>query len=159
MNSNVRTNVLCFLALMALAPAAVYAAGSFYQTEMLPSLVVPACNQEGVYGTATLIVYDDSSQGAYTLNFGGLVGAQTGANLMAAAVGANGPVLLSLPLGTPIAGLITVTSELRTALTAGNLAVQINSDDCPGGVLRGNFAFVQVATDATTWSSVKALFE
>jgi len=158
MNSKVKTSALCFLVLLALAPAAVYA-GSVYQAEMLPSLVVPACNQQGVYGTATLIVSDDGLVGAYTVNFGGLESAQTAASLMAAAVGTNGPVLLSLPLGTPIAGIMNLTAPLNAALRDGNLAIQINSVDSPGGVLRGNFAFVVVATEEATWSSVKALFE
>jgi hypothetical protein len=157
MNSKVKTGALCFLILMALAPAAVYAE-NIYQAVMLPSLVVPACG-ENAYGTAVLIISDDGSRGAYTVNFGGLEGAQTAAMLMNAPEGTNGPMLLELPIGTPVAGTIDMTPALTAALIAGDLAIQINSTDWTAGVLRGNFVWVAVATEEATWSSVKALFE
>ncbi len=86
----------------AFAPAAVFAE-NIYQAMLLPSLVVPPSG-ENAYGTATLIVSDDGLHAAYTVNFAGLQGSQTAALLMNAPAGFNGPVLLGLPLGTPVAG-------------------------------------------------------
>ena len=80
---------------------------------MLPGLVVPP-SDESAYGTATLIVADDGLHAAYTVNFAGLEGTQTAAFLMAAPEGANGPVLVDLPLGTPIAGSIDMTPAITT---------------------------------------------
>lgn len=157
MSSKVKNASLFCVVLLALAPAAVYAE-TIYQAVLLPSSVVPPSG-ENAYGTATLIVANDGLQAAYTVNFAGLEGAQTGAFLMNAPVGANGPVLLDLPLGTPVAGMIDMTQDLAEALADGDLAIQINSEDYPGGVLRGNFAWVTVASEEATWSSVKALFE
>lgn len=157
MSSKVKTGALCFLVLVALAPTAVFAE-DVYQATLLPSLVVPPSG-ENAYGSATLIVSSDGMHAAYTVNFAGLEGAQTAAFLMGAPEGANGPVLFSLPLGTPVSGMLDMTPALTAALADGGLAIQVNSVDWPNGVLRGNFAWVTVATDAATWSSMKALFE
>jgi hypothetical protein len=157
MSLKINTGVLCLLVLIAVAPVTVFAE-TIYQAVMLPSLVVPP-SAENAYGSATLIVADDGLHAAYTMNFAGLEGAQTAAMLMNAPEGANGPVLLDLPLGTPIAGSIEMNPALTAALQAGDLAIQINSADYPSGVLRGNFAWVTVSSEEATWSSVKALFE
>jgi hypothetical protein len=152
-----KTSALCLLVLIAVAPAAVFAE-TIYQAVMLPSLVVPPSG-ENAYGSATLIVAEDGLHAAYTMNFAGLEGVQTAAKLMNAPEGANGPVLLDLPLGTPVAGTIAMTPALTAALAAGDLAIQIDSADYPSGVLRGNFVWVTVSSEEATWSSVKALFE
>jgi hypothetical protein len=157
MSSKVKTVALCFLVLVAMAPTTVFAE-NVYQTTLLPSMVVPPSG-ENAYGTSTLIVADDGLHAALTVNFAGLEAAQTAAMLMNAPEGVNGPMLLTLPLGTPIAVMIDMTPTLTAALTAGDLALQISSADWPAGVLRGNFAWVTVATEEATWSSVKALFE
>lgn len=153
---SLKGNLLLLTTLMVCASVA--PAATIYQAVMLPGSVVPP-SSESAYGTATLIIGDDGVQAAYTVNFAGLEGAQTSAFLMAAAEGANGPTLLNLPLGSPIAGTFDLTSEMATALADGHLAIQINSADWPDGVLRGNFAWVTVPTEAQTWSAVKALFE
>ncbi len=157
MSSKGKITSLFFVVLLALAPAAVFAE-TIYQAILLPSAVVPPSGEDA-YGTATLIVANDGLQAAYTVNFAGLEAEQTGAFLMNAPVGVNGPMLLDLPLGTPVAGVIDMTASLAAALADGDLAIQINSVDFPSGVLRGNFAWVTVATEEATWSSVKALFE
>jgi len=157
MNSKVKTVALCFLALLAFAPPAAFAE-NVYTAVLLPSLVVPPSG-ENAYGTATLIVADDGALAALTVNFAGLEGAQTAAMLMDAPEGANGPVLLDLPLGTPVAIMVDMTPGITAALADGDLAIQINNLDWPDGVLRGNFAWVTVATEEATWSAVKALFE
>lgn len=133
-------------------------AANIYTAVLLPGAVVPP-SSESAYGSATFIVAENGVQVGYTLNFAGLEGAQTAAFLMNAAEGVNGPTLMNLPLGTPIAGTFDLTPEMAAALTDGHLAIQINSADWPDGVLRGNFAWVTVPTEAQTWSAVKALFE
>jgi hypothetical protein len=129
-----------------------------YEAVLRPSLVVPPAD-ESAYGMATLIVSDNGLRAGLTVNFAGLETAQTAAFLMAAPEGLNGPELFALPLGTPFATMIDMTPALTAALTANQLAIQINCVDHPNGVLRGNFSFTIVATEEMTWSSVKALFE
>jgi hypothetical protein len=157
MSLKLKTVVSTLLVLVALAPTALLAE-TIYSAVLLPGLVVPP-STESAYGTATLIVADDGLHAAYTVNFAGLEGAQTAAFLMAAPEGTNGATLLDLPLGTPIAGIIAMTPALASALADSSLALQINSTDWPTGVLRGNFHWVTVAAEETTWSAVKALFE
>lgn len=156
MSSKLKIGAACFLALMVVAPLAM--AEDVYEAILLPSQVVPPAD-ESAYGTATLIVSDNGLMAAITVNFAGLETAQTAAFLMDAPEGMNGPELLGLPLGTPVAGMIDMTPAMTAALIADELAIQINCLDHPNGVLRGNFSFITVATEEATWSSVKALFE
>lgn len=157
MNIKAKAVVQTLLILAAFAPAASFA-DTIYSAILLPGQVVPP-SDESAYGTATLIVAADGLHAAYTVNFAGLEGTQTAAFLMAAPEGSNGPVLVDLPLGTPIAGSINVTPAIANALADSSLAIQINSTDWPTGVLRGNFHWVTVPTEGSTWSSVKVLFD
>lgn len=153
------TRLVLLLAILAMvAFVATAQADIIFQATMLPASVVPPSSADA-YGMATIIVTDSWSDATYTVNFAGLESAQTSAVLMHAAVGANGPTLVELPLGAPLAGHLTVTAELHDALEAGDLAIQISEVNFPDGSIRGNFSFVTVPTEDTSWSQVKALFQ
>ena len=106
----------------------------------------------------TLIVSDDGMTFDLTVNFAGLDTPQTAAKLLQATPEDPGTELLILPLGTPLALTLDSTADLAEALESEALAIQIYGEAWPTGALRGNFDFVTVGVDETTWSQVKELF-
>jgi hypothetical protein len=145
------------MAMLALTAGSVTAA-TIYEAELTPEQVVPGSGAEA-YGQATLIVSDDESSLFLTVNFAGLESTQTGAMLLRAATDAAGTVLEALPLGTPLAVTTAFTPTAAEALDAGELAVQIASENWPEGAIRGDFVFVTVGVDETSWTRVKQLFD
>ncbi len=150
---------ILFLALIAVLGTSTPAQAEIvFQATMLPDYVVPASAADA-YGMATLVVADDWSQAAYTLNFAGLESPETGAVLFHAAAGETGPSLMTLPLGSPLAGTFAITPEMHDALDNAALAIQVAEENYPDGCIRGNFTFVVVPTEPTSWGSVKTLFQ
>ena len=128
-----------------------------YEAELTPEQVRPGSGASA-YGQATLIINDAETMADLTVNFAGLDTEQTGAVLLRATAEDAGTPLLTLPLGTMLAISLEYSNDLRDALAAGELAVQITSEDWPDGAIRGNFSFVTVGVDQTTWTQVKTLF-
>ncbi|HOX24705.1 MAG TPA: CHRD domain-containing protein [Candidatus Krumholzibacteria bacterium] len=145
------------LAVLALGSGAALAA-TVYDAELIPESVQPGSGATA-YGQATLIINDSRTLAYLTVNFAGLDTPQTGANLLRAAADAVGVEIIPLPTGTPLALTLDFTTALADALDADELAIQIYSEDWPGGAIRGNFAFVIVGVDAETWTHVKGLFD
>ncbi len=150
-----RTMILV-LAIMALGAGSALAA-VIYEAELTPENVVPGSDVDA-YGQATLIVSDDGMSIDLTVNFAGLDTPQTAASLIHGTADETGVVLQSLPMGSPLAMTMEHTVAVAEALEAGGLAIQIYSEAWPGGAIRGNFDFVIVGVDETTWSYVKDLF-
>ena len=148
--------VILTLALVAMGAGSSLAA-TVYEAELTPENVVPTSGVDA-YGQATLIVGDNLTTIDLTLNFVGLDTEQTAAKLIEGTPLEPGIEVLDLPLGSPLAMTLAYTAELGAALEAGELAIQIYSEAWTGGALRGNFDFVIVPVDETTWSSVKDLF-
>ena len=74
----------------------------------------------------------------YSISFGGFAGAETAAHIHGpAARGQVGPILFTLPAGSPKEGALTLTSEQLAALNAGQLYIDIHSSTYPDGELRG----------------------
>ena len=150
--------VLC-LALIASGAGSASAAMA-YDTQLAPENVYPDSPPIGyAWGWATAIVDDAGVHCNLTLNFAGLEAPQTAARLLRAAPGEVGTVLVDLPLGSFLAVSLPYTADLADAIENGELAIQIHSQDWPGGAIRGNFRFVTVEVDAATWSAVKKLFD
>ena len=147
---------LVLLALSALLVSGATAA-VFYQAELLPENVRPGSGASA-YGQATIIVHDDETQFSLALNFAGLDTPQTAAVLLIGSVDDVGTVAVELPLGTPLAMHLPYTAEIAAAIVDDLLAIQISSEDWPGGAIRGNFNFVTVSVDQASWTRVKALF-
>jgi hypothetical protein len=152
----VRRMILTVAMVMLIGSAA--SAAVVYEAELLPELVRPSSGASA-YGQATLIVNDAETQAHLTVNFAGLDSDQVAAHLLRAAPESPGSVLSPLPLGTPLAMSMDYEGEFADALESGELAVQITSENWPEGAIRGNFLFVIVGVDQTTWSQVKTLFE
>ncbi len=148
--------VILALALLAMGVGSSLAA-TVYEAELTPENVVPSSGVDA-YGQATLIVGDNLTTIDLTLNFVGLDTEQTAAKLIRATPEQPGVEMLTLPLGSPLALTLDYTAEMGEALEAGELAIQIYSEAWTAGALRGNFDFVIVPVDETTWSNVKDLF-
>lgn len=74
----------------------------------------------------------------YSISFGGFAGAETAAHLHGpAARGQVGPILATLPAGSPKEGTLSLTAEQLNALNAGQLYIDIHSSTYPDGELRG----------------------
>lgn len=154
----VRLRMMVFLiALVALSAGSALGA-VIYEVELTPEQVVPGSGASA-YGQATLIVNDAGTSVDLTVNFAGLDTPQTAAQLLVASVGEAGDVLQDLPLGTPLALTLDYTPEMADALENDMLAIQISSENWPGGAIRGNFVFVVVRMDQATWTQVKTLFD
>ncbi len=150
---------LLTLTLAVLALGAVSSPGAVvYEAELMPELVHPDSGASA-YGQATLIVNDAGTMADLTVNFAGLDSPQVSAVLLRAGAGVAGTVIENLPLGTPLAMTMDYEGDLVTAIDADELAIQIASENWPEGAIRGNFTFVIVGVDATTWSQVKTLFD
>lgn len=148
--------ILLGLALLALGSGPALAA-VFYSAELLPELVQPHSGASA-YGQATIIMFEDSSQMHLTLNFAGLDSPQVASRLLVAAPDQPGISILDLPLGSPLAVTLDVTPDIADALANLELAIQIHSELWPDGAVRGNFQFVTVGVDVTSWTRVKSLF-
>lgn len=152
----VRMRMISLLAVLVLCAGSAMAA-VVYDATLLVENVVGGCDC-GAYGQATLIVNDEATEAALTLNFAGLQSPQTGAALLVGADGEVGTMLMDLDLGTAIAMTIAYTPELDAALQADELIIQVYSEGCPDGATRGNFVFVTVGVQNHAWSNVKAMF-
>ena len=148
--------IIALVAAMTLGATGAMAA-VIYEAELTPEMVRPSSGASA-YGQATLIVNDAGTEYHLTLNFAGLDTDQTGAALLSAGMDDPGSSLLTLPVGTPLALTQALTADIAEALESDRLAVQIYSEAWPGGAIRGNFQFVTVGVDVTTWTAVKTLF-
>lgn len=137
------------LALLALSIAIIFACGvaqaaTFnFHADLTGSSVVPANASPGI-GSGTFVYDDVLSQLSYNIEFSGLIGAETLSHIQHAAAGVNGPIAFQFPLtGSPKAGVWTaasanpLTPELVSELFAGNLYVNIHTNQYAGGEIRG----------------------
>ena len=151
------TTLLALLTVLACAAGSAQAA-TVYETELMPEFVVPESGADA-WGRATLIVSDDHSEMYLTVNFAGLESPQTSAGLSIGGADEIGTMILELPLGVPLAETIATTPDLLDALANDLLSIQIGSEDWPEGAIRGNFEFVMVGAEVSSWTEVKTLFD
>ena len=137
--------------------AAPVAAETVFEATLTSDQEVPPSGSEA-YGTATIILNDEETEAHYTVNFAGLDYEQTGAHFHNAPADANGPVVFTLDLGSPLAGVWPVTAEDVAALFADAIYINIHTVGYPTGEIRGNFAETAVADEPSTWTEVKSLY-
>jgi len=133
-------------------------AAVIYHADLTPEAVVVG-SEAPAFGEATLIISDDGSVIGLTLNFAGLDSPQTAARLLFATVTEVGTTAMELPVGTPLAITFDNTVELEDALLNEALAIQVYSEFWPDGAIRGNFEFIAVENENSSWSHVKNLFQ
>jgi hypothetical protein len=152
---------ICTLSLVALAAGVASADLVTFTANLSGADEVPPVATAAI-GQATFIFDTDAGFGphAFHLDFSGLSSAQTGAHIHMAAVGVNGPVIIPLPLGSPVDNTVTLANVAEFgALSGGNLYVNVHSTNFPGGEIRGQLILTNVVSDAnTTWGTIKALF-
>ena len=152
-----RTALLVLVAAMAAGTA--HGSVTFEATidgaQMVPPTASPAT------GTAVLVLNDAETEVAYSVTYSGLEGVETGAHFHNAGPGQNGGILLTLPIGTPKAGIWVVTAHDVGELYAGRVYVNIHTTLYPGGEIRGNIVESVAAApdDGLTWGRIKALYQ
>ncbi len=111
-------------------------------------------------GVAAIIVNTETFQAAWAVEFAELSSSQTGAHFHNAPADANGPVVFGLPVGSPIAGLWSMTADEYALLAGGNIYINVHTENFPGGEIRGQLMLedVVVSTDEATFGSVKSLY-
>ncbi len=115
-------------------------------------------NASGASGEATISVDTETLMATWTLEFLGQATAQTGAHFHNAPAGANGGVVFALPIGSPVAGNWNMLQADYDELSAGNIYVNVHTEEFPGGEIRGQMGLETVGAEASTLGSVKALF-
>lgn len=94
-------------------------------------------------GLARLTFDADTNELTWVIFVHGISGgAVTASHIHNAAAGANGPVIITLsPVGfVTLGGSAILTDEQVTELKAGNLYINVHSQDNPGGFLRGQLS-------------------
>lgn len=163
MKNSYRTHIFLFLISLAIGLAAQPALADIITMSAFldGNNEVPAV-VTGATGLATLTLDTDNGTLAAIplhLEFTGLSSAQTAVHIHQAGVGVNGPVIITLPMGTPVDTTIALDLASYAALAGGNLYVNVHSANFPGGEIRGNFEITNtVDNDNPTWGSMKALF-
>ncbi len=120
--------------------------------QVIPPVFTPA---SGVGG----FTLDPINMFEYNVSFGGLMGAEIGAEVCGPAqTGQNGPVIFSLPPGPVKFGQFgPLTSQQQADLNGGLWYVIIRSTVYPDGEIRGQI-FSTVPVEGKTWGAVKALY-
>lgn len=142
--------IMLVAAVPTLASESVFLAGIDGSEEVPPT---PVTNT----GFASLFLNEDQTQVTYFIEYEPFAN-ETAAHFHMAPPGVNGPVVHPLPAGSPKIGVWNVTPADVAALFAGNIYVNIHTEDYPGGAIRGNFEFCVVPVENTTMSEIKALF-
>ncbi len=153
------TTSLAFLLALALglSGASAHAATEIYSATLSGANEVPP-NDSTATGTATISVDTETLAAEWTLEFSGLTAPQTGAHFHNAPAGSNGGVVFGLPLGSPVDGTWDMSQEEYDLLAAGNLYMNVHSEEFPGGEIRGQMMLETVGTEASTLADVKGLF-
>jgi hypothetical protein len=103
----------------------------------LDSLQEVPSNPSPASGSGTLTYDTVTNNLHFDITFAGLLGSETAAHLHSGPPGVSGPVILSLPVGSPILTDLTLLEANEPALLAGNTYVNVHTNLYPGGEIRG----------------------
>jgi hypothetical protein len=155
-----RTALVAALAALFVSPAS---AQQYFQANLDGSQVVAPTTSPAVgFGCFTL---NPDSTLDYQVSYVGLLSFETGAHIHGPApAGVNAGVQFGLGLGTPKVGTVgPLTGPQIDDLMNGLYYVQIHTTLFPGGEIRGQILATgnpcTVATEETTWGTVKKLYE
>lgn len=163
MKNSYRFSLLTFCVLVTVVLTAGVATAdiSTFTADLSGANAVPP-NASTATGTAILTVDSEGSIIGIPLyiEFSGLSSAQTGAHVHHGGAGFNGPVIHGLPLGSPLNTSMDLEGILEIAyLASGDLYVNIHTVEFPGGEIRGQLLLTDtVATETTTWGTIKTLY-
>ena len=101
----------------------------------------------------------------YNISFSGLSGPALAAHFHNAPAGANGPIVLGLTTTSPIVGVWKNTDTppfspaIVTELLAGRIYVNIHTEQCLAGEIRGQLVRDDaVPTQTSSWGRVKTIY-
>ena len=97
-------------------------------------------------GSGTADINDVANTVTLFVTFSGLVGSQTAAHIHTGAVAVAGPVIVPLPLGSPISGTFSLTAPQVALMLAGDTYVNVHSTLFPGGEIRGQIVVPEPGT-------------
>jgi hypothetical protein len=88
-------------------------------------------------GSAFFDYNPDTHELSFEIQYSGLSSPETGAHLHLAPAAESGPVIHPLPAGNPKTGTFTLSEDEQAALLAGNIYVNVHSQQNPDGEIRG----------------------
>ena len=130
------------LTAFALMPAAAGAETITYQATLSSAAEVPPNKTAGT-GTATATIDTDTKMLSYTVQYTGLSGPVTAGHFHGpAGVGKNAGVLIPIiaPLASPINGMARLSDAEIADFRAGNVYVNIHTEENPDGEIRGQMS-------------------
>ncbi|MDM7915562.1 MAG: CHRD domain-containing protein [Candidatus Eisenbacteria bacterium] len=154
----IRALTLSLLLCVGIVAAA--SAVTYYSSDLNGGNVVPPNNSGGI-GYAFLSMNDTNDLLTFTLNYQGMDGQVTGAEIRRGGVGQNGDLVLRLSdQGFPngYQGNLPWNANDVNDLNNGNLYIVFNTDQYPDGEIRGQIQSVAVPTNDTTWGEIRALY-
>jgi len=104
-------------------------------------------------GFATFSYDNTTNELTYNITFSGLSSTETGAHIHQGVVGVDGPIQFTLLSGSPKTGTVTLSASQETSLLAGELYVNIHSNNFSGGEIRGQIIAIDTcAPTANDWT-------
>ena len=160
-----RKSIPALIAVVVIVLAAIpVSAQTYFQAALSGANEVPP-NASPATGLACFVLNANNTLD-YQVSFSGLLGAETGAHIHGPApANANAGIQFPFPgAGSPKIGTFGPLTALQVAdLMAGLYYVNIHSTVVPGGEIRGQILITatecSVATEQTTWGSVKARYQ
>lgn len=126
-----------------LALAAGALLGSSAQAQMTPfTTAIDQAQEVPPTGSATtgfgFLVFNGFTNGLdFSINVSGFTSNEGAAHLHQGAVGISGPIIVALPLGLSISGLLPIPAGQVGNLLAGNTYTNFHTTNFPGGEVRG----------------------
>jgi hypothetical protein len=94
-------------------------------------------NNSPATGTGTFCLDPVTNQITFNFTYSGLTSTEVGAHLHRGAPGTTGPVIVPLPTGTVKSGTAPFPAADIENLRAGNVYINVHSEQFPGGEIRG----------------------
>lgn len=147
-----------------LAPAAATADTGFSATFNVAQTVGTCPGGSSGNGVGTFVMNNAQTELTYNITFVGLSGPATLAHFHNAPAGSNGGVVKTLTTTSPIAGVWKSTDAqpfspaMVAELLAGRLYVNIHTQQCPGGEIRGQLAIDATPALRPSWGELKIIY-
>lgn len=150
---------------MLFVPAVVSAATGFSATLDNAQTVGTCPGGSAGAGMGVFILNDAETELSYNITFAGLSGPVNLAHFHNAPAGANGAAVRALTTTSPIVGVWKstdaqpLTPDMVTELKAGRLYINLHTDYCPGGEIRGQiYRDDTVQVSHSSWGHLKAIY-